>query len=113
MNQEFITLIEKLATQLGQTAESMWHILIAQARIAAIINFILGGILTLTAMILILISLRAYKDRENDTMTVCVIASCVIIASVIIVISIAFWLPAFTAHYNPEYWALQKLINMI
>lgn len=108
MNQEFTILIEKLATQLGQTAESMWHILIAQARIAAIINFILGGILTLTAMILILISLRAYKDRENDTMTVCVIASCVIIA-----ISIAFWLPAFTAHYNPEYWALQKLINMI
>lgn len=108
MNQEFITLIEKLATQLGQTAEAMWHILIAQARIAAITNFILGGIFTLTAMILILISRRAYKDRENDTMTVCVISSCVIIA-----ISIAFWLPAFTAHYNPEYWALQKLIELM
>lgn len=108
MEKDLITLIEKLATQLGQTAETTWHILIAQAKIAAVTNFIFAGALILLSLILIFVGIKCHKDGEGEA------AVCSIIFAIIFtLISFAFTLPAITATYNPEFWALQKLINMV
>lgn len=113
MEKELITLIEKLAAQLGQTAEAMWHILIAQAQIAATMNFIGGSLLLLTAIACLTIGIVNEKRNESTKDAGDYIIFGIIFFLIFAAISTALFLPAITAAYNPEYWALQKLINMI
>ena len=108
MEKELLTLLEKLSTQLGQSAEATWNMLIAQARIAAILNFIIGGVLILASLFLIGFGFYNIKKDENDSA-----AACFIFVVIFFLISLPFIIPAITAAYNPSYWALDKLINMI
>lgn len=116
MEKEFAILIEKLATQLGQTAESMWHILIEQAKIAATINFICGGLFIVAALIFLIngiIEQRKATPTNGETVICGELFASMIVSPALASLSFVFFLPAITATYNPEYWALQKLINMI
>ena len=116
MNQEFTILIEKLATQLGQTAESMWHILIEQAKIAAITNYVCGGLFIIAALIFLIngiIEQRKANKGKDDKVICGELFASMIASPALILASFVFLLPAITATFNPEYWALQKLINMI
>lgn len=108
MEKQLLDLIEKLSTQLGQTTEATWGILLAQAKIAAITNFIVGGILLVFTLILIFIGIKCSKEGEGEASVWSIVFS-VLFA----LISFAFTLPAINATCNPEFWALQKLIEMI
>ena len=113
MEKELITLIEKLATELGETAEATWHILIAQAKIAAITNFIGGGIFILLAIISVWLGYWIQRNWEKDDKEKAGIGVGVFLAIILVVIAvISFILPAITATFNPEFWALQKLLEM-
>ncbi len=113
MEEKLTILIEKLAAQLGETTEATWGILVAQAKIAAITNFIAGGVFILLAIVSIWLGYivqRAEKE-DNDTEK-SGISIGILFALIFLALSLAFIIPAITAIFNPEYWALSKLIGL-
>lgn len=111
MEEKLTILIEKLASQLGETTEATWGILVAQAKIAAITNFIAGGIFILLAIVSMWLGCQRTEGANNDTVKAG-IAIGILLALSFLAISLAFIIPAITATFNPEYWALSKLIGL-
>ena len=110
MNDATAQLVEKLATQLGTTAEHLWKVLVAQAPITAsaytatwIIMFAIG-VLTLYLL---------YKNRQHKYGNWFVIFAVIpIMILVFCVIFFAVSVPLILAgFFNPEYWALKQIIK--
>ncbi|OJV22716.1 MAG: hypothetical protein BGO30_08560 [Bacteroidetes bacterium 41-46] len=113
MEEKLTILIEKLADQLGETTEATWGILVAQAKIAAITNFVAGGVFILLAIVSIWLGyiVRRAEKADNDTVK-SGIGIGILLALTFLALSLAFIIPAITATFNPEYWALSKLIGL-
>lgn len=106
-------LIEKLSAQLGQTAEATWQILLTQAKIAAVTNFIAGGIFILLAITSIVLGCTIQRTWERDDNDKAGVAIGILFTLAFLGFSLAFILPAITAIINPQFWALHKLLEMI
>jgi hypothetical protein len=122
MNEQQAKLIEQLAVKLGTTTEYLWGIMCRQAQIDAIISIILVGVAILGSIALVIVVRKIFKDVEQDK-------KWVVTNGFDYVVPIVFWVCAgwlvfdvitifsisniVTALSNPEYWALEKIMEMI
>jgi len=130
MMDELPEVLKQLAEQLGTTAEYLWPILIRQARIEAyerLMGIVLWGFVfyQLTKGWGWLISRTSQyieKDDKNDVIDAVandnlVYPSCILVTiiPIILIISGVFFIISLweipTMVYNPEYWALTRILQ--
>ena len=123
---ELTPLLEKLAAKLGTTAEHLWGVLIKQAHIEGITAVCLIGlliVLTISWGFFIAPKLvrkwsflkekrrTPYADDGEMYLVGTVVGSIAFsIAWIVTICSLSTILSCF---YNPEYWALQKVLSLI
>ena len=103
-----MSLIEKLAVELGQSTEAIWDSLVKQAGIAARLNLCIAFFMYLIIVGLVILSVYMIKIKEEDSGIVAIVT-----AVVLFLISLAFLIPGLTAAYNPEYWAFKELTYLL
>jgi low temperature requirement protein LtrA len=115
MNDATIKLIEDMAMKLGTTVEHLWGVLVSQAVVSSVtrlgIFFILGFVCYLLFKhLFVRHTLKDYDDDEKMTLIairigfgVAVIG--VFVAAILIIPTIV------TGFVNPEYWALERIVN--
>ena len=125
MNQEAEQLLRELADKFETTTEHLWEVMIQQASITATMNAIMA--LFLTGVIVIICCFVKAKttpkpnsldfsqphkgDWEDDkAFVIWYILILVTITLTGVVISLI--LTAVTASLNPEYWALQQILEL-
>jgi nitrate reductase gamma subunit len=118
MNDEKIaSLIEKLATKLGTTAEYLWGVLIKQAAISATVDIlfasiIITGIVFYTKWLFKRTNDPDYDIDDHDGAIALGIVGGVL--SLIGIIILLFCIQnIFTGYFNPEYWALKTVFDAI
>jgi len=114
-------LLEQLAEQLGTTTEYLWQILLNQARI----DFIASTFEYLLCGFLFYLSYRYFKyawayedDPENPYsekgIAVTVIGVMIGVLDLIMFCVLMSYIPMYLASiFNPEYWALQKILEQL
>lgn len=115
MNEQTTKLIEQLAAKLGTTAEYLWTVLIAQARIEAIecaIVSLIFLILTLVSGLTFFYCRKKYlQDDEDGYMAGQIFSS--VIGVFCVIPAIMYGVGIVTPMMNPEYWALKQILNQI
>lgn len=113
-------LLQQLASQLGTTVEYLWKVLIKQANVQIQINSLymnweLGlGILLMVCFIIAIVGLFLIKDEAEIQVALGWLAFLIFI--VIIITGIFYWnnyTQNITLRTNPEYWALQEILNKL
>lgn len=112
MEEKAIELIENLANQLGVAVPYLWEVLVKQANVAALssgIFLVVFFILLLVSSILFGTSLK--KDWEFGRPVFFVFICVSGFLFIIQFFEFIYTVP--TAFFNPEYWALNKIMNMM
>lgn len=122
MNDQMISLLEKLAAQLGTTSKFLWAVLVKQAPISATNSLVYILIVAATFIILLKLHTRFLKLRqqknsfdktfyeENESVGWIMIIAGIIWAFMFFGALIE--LPnVINGYFNPEYWALDKILN--
>lgn len=117
--EELIPILEQLASELNTTVEFLWQILIKQANVFIIVYVcriisvgILGFIFSKA------VSVFTHWVEKDDESWQCITSFVVSgVCAVIIVVSVIIIIVDFsefvTALMNPEYWALQQILERI
>lgn len=121
MNDQAVKLIEELAKSLGTTSKYLWSILLKQAPISGAIDFLIFGCLSLGVYIIWrihLILMSTPEDSHNSYYEEYEYAG--IIMVVFCAIYMIFWIislistiNSITCFVNPEYWALEQILNAV
>lgn len=115
--EEVTKLLEQLAIQLGTTVEYLWIVLIKQAHVNAIVNLTFAGISGLIILIgLVLIPKISKLDSNSkydmsDRNIAWIFYGFAMGISLIILGACS--VAAITQLFNPEYWALQKILGKL
>lgn len=121
MNNEVSKLLEQLAQKMGTTVEYLWQILIYQAHIQAITVVIQIVIIMIASYLLVKLHIRFSKEPEDDhsiyykyqeSATVPMVLSALIMG-VLIIIAFFCISDVINGFFNPQYWALQKVLNTV
>lgn len=113
-------LLVTLATKLGTTVEYLWGVLIKQATIEGYLNIIYCIIPIILIFLSVLYFKYYIKNKEkweeecdgNEIYHGAGVISIFIITFVFLIMSIIIFIPtAITAFGNPEYWALQNILE--
>ena len=121
MNTEITNLLATLADKLGTTSEYLWGILLRQAPISATV--ILIQIIFTVLSGIFLWKLHKYfsketderysmYDRSNGGLEVLIIIFSVLIL-IIGIVSFFQIENVLNGYFNPEYWALNKILNTL
>lgn len=119
MNEQTAALLNNLATKLGTTSEYLWSVLIRQA-------FIDGCVTLAQYAVLLLAWFAAYKLLKNGKkileyadnhdlegpLVIGGILSAIALA-ICSVIAFCYLSIAFSAFFNPEYWALHEILSAL
>lgn len=118
--EELTTMLTGLADTLGTTVEYLWTVLLKQAYIQVIISAII--IIVSTIMIIISIKytrfvIKNWQDIvDSDTEIGHIMINIILgIITIILFIQVVFYeIPELiTAYCNPEFWALQEILNKL
>lgn len=124
MNEQVTKLIENLAVKLGTTAEYLWSILVNQAFVSGIKSIFIIALCSISFYALFRIRrLSGKKQRKLDPSNyedwdaefnwqAATVASW-IGQSILFIIIITFSVNAINAFMNPEFWALNYLLNQV
>lgn len=121
MDTETVNLLTELASKLGTTSEYLWDILLRQAPITATI--ILIQIIFTVLSGIFLWKLHKYFSKETDErysmydrgnggleVLMTMFSTLILVISIILFFGIADML---NGYFNPEYWALNKILNVL
>lgn len=117
MNDNITKLIETLAAKLGTTAEYLWAVLIRQAPISATTSLILCLVFITLAAVYTKWLIKKAKDDELDCLdnesnfVIALVGGLLSIIGVIVIICL--FSDIITGYFNPEYWALQKILDQL
>lgn len=123
MNEQTTKLIEQLAQKLGTTTEYLWSVLLKQAQIQSMVTLFQFLLIAILGYVLFKIhkSLSIVKDYDGhhetgyshyeDSNTIMIIAGAIFA----ILVLLAFFCigDVFNGFFNPEYWALSKVLSVI
>jgi hypothetical protein len=109
-------LLQDLANKLGTTSEYLWGVLVKQAHAQVYID-IVSDVLGL-GLIFVLLKTANYlwkKFKEDDDRDGCaILAVACLFFAVVLSLALIFSIPdTMTAAMNPEYWALDKVLDAI
>jgi cellobiose-specific phosphotransferase system component IIC len=115
MTDKISPVLEKLADTLNTSVEFLWSVLVRQAMVSGIANIIIGSILIFCIYLLFTKGIRTLKMIFNKDSEVGVIATVVFsmvafIFSLIIIFNIK---NTVTCLINPEYWALNEILEKL
>lgn len=130
MNEKTEQLLEKLAEKLGTTSEYLWQILLNQAKYDAITSFIqmafMAGFIYATIKIHLWLMKELPKPADSDRWyskrtgydkyeEPAIVG--MVLAGITSIILLLFFLSGFNeliaAVFNPEYWALNRILNAL
>ena len=106
-------LLEQMASRLGTTVEHLWGVLIKQAPLAAMEHLIWVGILLISFIILVILSLVLKKLEFGAEIRIWIGLGafvCIVATFIQGFLSLHDYL---TATYNPEYWAFEQMTKLI
>lgn len=113
MNTETNKLIETLAAKLGTTTEYLWGVLLRQAPIDATICLLANVVIIIMGVVLYKVH-QHFKDKEtSDAFEFLFPIVCLVFASCAIVLPIVTISNIINGYFNPEFWALDYIINHI
>lgn len=124
MNENTAKLLEQLAQKLGTTSEYLWSILIKQAPVDATVTLIQAFLTILFGLFLWKTHKRLMKKETNDGYTETGYGKYEELAAIPMIIGtlifVLFFCAAFlcigdvfNGYFNPEYWALDKILDKI
>ncbi len=120
MNENTAKLLEKLAQKMGTTSEYLWKVLLSQAPIDATVNLIqfigviIGGIVLLKVH-----KWLAKEDEYGDNRYDNSFEERVLMVIAAIVFFVLFFIcfccigDIISGYFNPEYWALKRVLDSI
>lgn len=110
MDDKTAMLLQKLADKLGTTTEYLWGVMVRQAPVAGITDIIQYTILGVCVYAFVR-WLRS--DKRDFTEGGSFVVALFIGTPLVIIVIVAFFAISntITAFANPEYWALQRVIN--
>ena len=112
-----LTLLKPLADQLGTTIHQLWAVLVHQAQINAflILAFIglwLGSLAGGSFVLKKHLKTQSQQTQERDQTDV-LAAFLIIDFAVGFIITLIIFPQAVTGLVNPQYWALQKILELV
>lgn len=121
MNDQTVKLLEQLANKLETTSEYLWNVLLSQAPIDSTIGLIQVVLLILTGWLLYRLHIKFDATSKNENYSqydkyvglpplMFISAGIWIILSAIMLVCVG---SIVTGFINPEYWALDKILNSI
>lgn len=123
MNQQLSQLLEKLATKLGTTTEYLWGVLLKQARISATITLIYFLLCIVVGFVFYKLHIsfsrtdsknphsnNAYYEHEELGIIMSIAVGVWGICFILVTMSLS---NIFNGYLNPEYWALNKILDSI
>lgn len=120
MNEQTTQLLEKLAEKLGTTSEYLWGVLIKQAPMDSVINLILMALTVVLGLVIYRVHKHfLYEPEELGKESIYEeygpgAGIPMIMASIVFLIMVMGSLFAIESvingFFNPEYWALQKIL---
>lgn len=124
MNENAVKLLEQLANKLGTTSQYIWAVLLKQAPIDStitLVQIIIVGISTylfyrLHKYLLKVDNIDGYKTSRYNHYEIGTILPMVVIGFVLIIFIIACFCSIgdlINGYFNPEYWALSKILESI
>lgn len=116
--EQIAPLLEKLAAQLGTTADKLWTVLIRQAYVSAIQDLVFSGIL----IVALILSPRVFRwltknkkeagQWSGEGWFVGILFFWLFSFVAVVIVMLSFY-NASTAIFNPEYWALSEILSTI
>ena len=121
MNEQTIKMLEDLARSLGTTAEYLWEIMVRQAPINSFINLLLLIFSIILGYVLIRLHIDFLKEDETGFNSY---ENKEDVLGIPMLFGFAVWLGVFmysifsirstiNGFINPEYWALNEILNKL
>jgi len=105
-------LLEQLAAKMGTTSQYLWSILLKQAPIDATISLIQIIFTLLLGYALFKLHVKFNESEAYDNDATWIIMGClVIIYLIFLCIAIACISFVVNGYFNPEYWALNRVLD--
>lgn len=110
-------LLEKLAAKLGTTIEHLWMVLVNQAHVQVWKNAVTIIILAIVNAFFAKYAFGLFKGKhfsdDDDAYPIFVVIFTTILLVTSSIFGVRLFLEAFDAALNPEYWALNKILELI
>ncbi len=116
MNEEVqkkaMEMLEELAAKLGTTGDHLWEILVAQGRIEAV-NTLVVLVLAIGLTFVTHRYVWAWMWRKPESEGRCWVTGLLSVVSTLFTLKAAFGIGSLaTKLFNPEYWALQRILKL-
>jgi heme/copper-type cytochrome/quinol oxidase subunit 2 len=121
MKEELSNIIEKLSNRFGITSESMWELLLKQAKLDAIISTIIFVIMIVCGGILY--KLHKYFMKRNNDGNIHYeadgggFAAIMVVLTIVWIVFLVIYTIAFisniTIFFNSEYWVLKEIDQIL
>ena len=119
MEEKVFELLEKLADKLGTTVEHSWAILVKQAFIRGI-TLLIGTCIAVSIITVFLYNLRYFVEtaiKEEKKYLVIISRVFLVVGGITFLFAVAFLMDScseiITNFFNPEYYALNKILSLI
>ena len=113
MNIENETLIRELATRLGTTADHLWSVLIKQAYVSSLTDVIIICVWLVILVVTGGLLYRALREEvDADALIFPIVCWLMFACFTVLVVSFSAS-NILSGFYNPEYWALQKVLTLL
>jgi len=120
MDKSTLLLLEKLAYELGTTTECLWVSLLKQAHLCAKTSLLFFIIVIIVGILLFKLHKRLMKENKDEYSVFDLngkFALPMIIGAIswaiLFITSLTFLGDIINGFINPEYWALNKILNML
>jgi len=114
MDKSTLLLLEKLASELETTTECLWVTLLKQAHVSATMSLLFFIIVIIVGILLFKLHKRLMKENKDEYS---VFALPMIISAIswaiLFITSLTFLGDIINGFINPEYWALNKILNIL
>jgi hypothetical protein len=119
MNEKLTILLEKLATQLGTTTQYLWKVLLSQAKVDGVKSLLYIAFVIITGLLLFKLHRKCsnaddgffcYEQNEAAIMMVLIMT---LIWAVMFFVGIGAASDMLNAFFNPEYWALKEVLDIL
>ncbi len=120
ISKELKPALEKLAEQLGTTAEKVWEVTVAQAQVEVISSITAVALWYGAFFICFVVFVAVIHKYPNATVGELTgdVGTAVFVVGLVslllgTVVLMANYTSAITAYYNPEYWAYQDILEKV